>query len=341
MLAYHMQNFSGYSVQYSPFFDNKLAVASGANYGLVGNGKLFILTIQPSGQIVPSNAFLTRDGLFDLSWNELNENQVLVAQGDGTLRLFDINLQKYPVAIFQEHKREVYSCNWNLVNKQNFVSSSWDGTCKIWSPVRKQSLLTWQPVPNTAKTNTNRSCVYQVEFSPHDPNLILSCSGTSHISLKDLRQPGNHVLSFIGHHGMESLTVDFNKYRPHIFCSGGADKLIRIWDMRSIKKNPRFQPMSINELTGHELAIKKVSWSPHLDDVLLSVSYDMTCRVWNDIRAHNIAVTNAVDPNGGCRKLFNKHTEFVTGCDWSLWGSPGFVSTTGWDGNVFIWNALR
>lgn len=142
-----MQGFSGYGVQYSPFFDNRLAVAAGSNFGLVGNGKLFILEIDRSGRIVEVNSFLTQDCLFDLAWNESHENQVLVAQGDGTLRLFDTTFKEFPIAIFKEHEREVFSCNWNLVNRQNFLSSSWDGSIKIWSPLRKQSLMTLTPRP--------------------------------------------------------------------------------------------------------------------------------------------------------------------------------------------------
>jgi len=38
-------------LQFSPFIENKLACASSANYGLVGNGRLFILNtgIGPDG----------------------------------------------------------------------------------------------------------------------------------------------------------------------------------------------------------------------------------------------------------------------------------------------------
>ena len=147
MSGFHMEGFSGYSVKYSPFFDNKLAVASGANFGLVGNGKLYILDIDQNGRLQESNSFLTQDCLFDTAWNELHENQLVVAQGDGSLRLFDITLQNYPIAVFKEHEREVLSCNWNLVSKNTFVSSSWDGTAKIWSPLRSNSLLTLMPHP--------------------------------------------------------------------------------------------------------------------------------------------------------------------------------------------------
>ena len=41
--------YSGYSIVFSPFFQDRLAVATSANYGIVGNGRLHILRILPSG----------------------------------------------------------------------------------------------------------------------------------------------------------------------------------------------------------------------------------------------------------------------------------------------------
>ena len=49
MLEYRTEGFNGYAVKYSPFFDSKIAVASSANYGLVGNGRLYILSLTPNG----------------------------------------------------------------------------------------------------------------------------------------------------------------------------------------------------------------------------------------------------------------------------------------------------
>jgi len=49
MLQYLTQGFQGYAVKYSPFFDNRIAVAASANYGLVGNGRLFILELGVQG----------------------------------------------------------------------------------------------------------------------------------------------------------------------------------------------------------------------------------------------------------------------------------------------------
>lgn len=57
MLEYRTQGFQGYAVKYSPFFDNRIAVAASANYGLVGNGRLYILELTPHG-IQPLKRYL-------------------------------------------------------------------------------------------------------------------------------------------------------------------------------------------------------------------------------------------------------------------------------------------
>jgi peroxin-7 len=120
---------------------------SSANFGLVGNGRLYIMGLGANGiQVekwyIPSlahsklytdgtNRFDTQDALYDTAWSESHENQIVAGSGDGSVKLFDISLSQFPVQSWQEHSREVYSVSWNLVSKDTFVSSSWDGTIKI------------------------------------------------------------------------------------------------------------------------------------------------------------------------------------------------------------------
>lgn len=49
MLEFRTQGFNGYAVKYSPFFDSRVAVASAANFGLVGNGRLYVLNLGLNG----------------------------------------------------------------------------------------------------------------------------------------------------------------------------------------------------------------------------------------------------------------------------------------------------
>lgn len=52
MLEFRTPGFKGFSTKYSPFIDSRIAVACGQNYGLVGNGRLYILALTPNGSIV-------------------------------------------------------------------------------------------------------------------------------------------------------------------------------------------------------------------------------------------------------------------------------------------------
>jgi peroxin-7 len=60
-------------------------------------------------------AFETNDVLFDCSWNEMNEHQLVVSSGDGSLKLFDMNARDgFPVGHWKEHTQEASSVDWNL-----------------------------------------------------------------------------------------------------------------------------------------------------------------------------------------------------------------------------------
>lgn len=50
-MEFRTTGYSGYSVKYSPFVNDSLAVATAANFGLVGNGRLYILGLTANGII--------------------------------------------------------------------------------------------------------------------------------------------------------------------------------------------------------------------------------------------------------------------------------------------------
>ncbi|KAI9666408.1 MAG: peroxisomal targeting signal 2 receptor [Bathelium mastoideum] len=342
MLEFNTPGWNGYSVKWSPYFDSRIAVATSANFGLVGNGRLYILGLTPKG-IVAEKWFDTQDGLFDLAWSENHENQVLVASGDGSVKLFDISLPEFPIASWSEHAREVFSVHWNLVSKETFLSSSWDGCIKIWNPNNASSIAT---LPT-------HSCTYSAEFSPYSPSVLSAVSSDSNLRLFDLRTPAsasNHLVLSLPIHAAprarpgiapapamppsEALTHDWNKYRDGVIATAGVDRTIRVFDIRA----PAQGPMST--LQGHDYAVRRISWSPHLPDLLLSASYDMTCRVWTDGSNEGGQLDGDPLTFGGGKEMgrMGRHTEFVTGVDWCLFGTEGWCATTGWDSRLLIWD---
>ena len=89
-------------------------------------------------------SFDTNDAQYDIAWSEINENQLLAACGDGSIKLYDTNVPQFPVMNFHEHKRETFSVAWSPVTKDTFASSSWDGTVKIVrAALRSAPLRVW------------------------------------------------------------------------------------------------------------------------------------------------------------------------------------------------------
>jgi peroxin-7 len=49
MLEYRTQGFNPYAVKYSPYYDSRIAVAASSNFGIVGNGRAFVLGLSQRG----------------------------------------------------------------------------------------------------------------------------------------------------------------------------------------------------------------------------------------------------------------------------------------------------
>ncbi|KAF9240625.1 WD40-repeat-containing domain protein [Melanogaster broomeanus] len=320
--ALQTPGFAHYSIAWSPFYNTRIALASAANFGLVGNGRLHLVSLSPGpggASVKIDKYFETQDALYDAAWSEMHENHLVTGSGDGSIKLWDVMLNDFPIRAWHEHSKEVFSVDWSNLKKDTFLSSSWDGNVKVWTPERPRSIATLQ---------AHLSCVYQALFSPHQPDIIATCSTDGTIKIFDLRTPayasGPMSNSFtnpvsaavltVPASGTELLSLDWNKYRPFVIASAGVDKMVKVWDCRMASTvSPSGQAVAgtceIN-LPGHEYAIRKVQWSPHTPDVLATASYDMTCRVW----------TTSPMPGGShMLHVHDPHTEFVAGCGWSLY----------------------
>lgn len=177
----------------------------------------------------------------------------------------------------------------------------------------------------------------------------------------------------------ELLTHDWNKYRPEQLATGGVDRVVRVFDIRGATGGVGGGvgtgmgnsglgaglggAQVVSELRGHEYAIRKVAWSPHWPGVLMSGGYDMSVRIWDDGQSSGGGPgggggLGGVGGGGGMMKeggvggmggagagggrllgVMDKHTEFVAGLDWCLFGGEGWAASAGWDEGVWVWDA--
>ncbi|KAJ3102715.1 hypothetical protein HDU97_000328 [Phlyctochytrium planicorne] len=300
------EGFNGYALEFSPFFENKIAVFSAANFGIAGNGRLWVLNVEPTG-IVVERVYDTQDGVFDGAWSEVHENQLVTATGDGSVKLWDLSLADFPVRNWQEHSREVFSVSWNLRKKDTFLTGSWDQTIKLWNPELPQSLRTF---------HEHTHCIYQTIWAPYSGEIFMSASGDQTVKLWDVRAPGSS--STIRAHQNEILALDWNKYDANCIATGSVDQTIKVWDLR-------YQNREVMVLRGHEYAVRRLKFSPHSGCIISSTSYDMTMRIWDTSRGQNDSLIHVHD----------MHTEFVLGVDMNMF-VEGRVATCAWDETVHI-----
>ncbi|CAM9428366.1 unnamed protein product [Choristocarpus tenellus] len=293
-------------------------------------------------------SFETQAGLYDCSWNEANQGQVLTAGTDGVIKLWDLGTRDgFPVGDWREHTREVSGVDWNLVSKDIFASASWDSTVRIWSPRSQASL---RVITDHAERGGPSSSVYGAIWAPHSPKLLLSFSGDGTARVLDTVNPQATAVKLDHHQGQEVLSGDWDKYNPNLVSTGCAGHAIFTWDLR----NPS-RPLAT--LLGHTYAIRRIQCSPHATGVLASASYDMTVLLWDSLVSSRTHGAGAIPggrlstihrAGGGARAeglmglpesvldVCSGHTEFVSGLSFNLFSSS-LLASCAWDRKVCLW----
>eukprot|EP01094_Clydonella_sp_ATCC50884_P013109 TRINITY_DN2337_c0_g1_i1.p1 TRINITY_DN2337_c0_g1~~TRINITY_DN2337_c0_g1_i1.p1 ORF type:complete len:358 (+),score=81.45 TRINITY_DN2337_c0_g1_i1:85-1074(+) len=299
--------FSGYAVEFSPFFGDRLACATAQHFGIVGNGCQYLFRVDPAGQLRVERELMTQDGLYDCAWCEHNENILVSACGDGSVKVWDTSEGggDRPISTLRGHSKEVHSVHWNLVSKDVFASASWDHSVKVWTLAEPSAVRTLQEHTHP---------VYDVKWSAHSHTQLISCSGDQTLKVWDTKARYS-ALTLRAHEG-DVLSCDWNKYDANSVCTGAVDGLVKLWDLRQIDR-------PVEAFRGHELAVRRVKWSPHVPTVLASCSYDMSAVVWD-------ASPLLEDP---CVARLDHHTEFVVGVDFNLF-APHQLALCSWDNTV-------
>lgn len=307
--------FMGYAVEFNPFDGASIAVATAQHFGVIGTGRLHVLSSPEPGAPVGMRelSFLeSKDGLYDCAWSEVSPVHLVAACADGSVLLVD-TIGGNVVHIMKGHSAEVNSVDWNMLSKAFIVSGSWDGSACVWDPQNPHT-----PLMKCIKPQAG--CVYDTKWSPRDDPVFASVAGDCSVSIWDINVPHQPVQSFRAHNN-EILTCDWNKYRPHCLVTGSVDRTIRVWDLR----NPSV-PVKI--LHGHEFAVRRVKCSPHAESLILSGSYDMSVRLWDE------------SIEDGLVARFDHHTEFVVGLGFNLF-REGMVATASWDESVSVFPLPR
>jgi peroxin-7 len=262
-----------FSAAFSPYPGDAgsqlLAVACAQYFGIAGNGSVVVFRVLPTGELVPIREFLTQDCAFDVAWSESNINQLTVGAGDGSVSLLDLTTpDTFPIRRYQEHTEEVSGVSWNMVSKQCFISSSWDGLIKLYNPAAPAALQTF---------DGHRCQVYTVQWHPQTDSIFASGDKKGRLFVWDARSLKPQFA--LNAASADVLTVDWNKWKEFETCTAGVDGCVRIWVcLPTIAYGFTFMGPCVQDLRNpshpvhlsaiSKLPIKRVRFCPHDSDLV-------------------------------------------------------------------------
>ena len=198
------------------------------------------------------------------------------------------------------HAGPVYGMSFNR-NKSFLVSSSEDGTVRLWSMHTFTNLLALKG---------HLYPVWDVKFSPRDYYFVSgSYDRTARLWCTENHQP----LRIFAGHLSDVNVVDIHPNGNYI-ATGSADRTVRIWDIQS--------GSSVRLFTGHKAGVQNVKFSPD-GRHLVSAGADRRILLWDIAEAAPLA-----DLTG--------HTANVNSLCFSREGH--MLASGGLDNCVKLWN---
>ena len=204
----------------------------------------------------------------DVIWGgQQVEHVIVVACNSGAILVYDprkSTLDKLERTI-QEHSRAVHRLCFSPFDASNFISGSQDGTMKCWDLRMKQ---------RSYRTFDGKSeSVRDVQFNPRNPYSFAAVFDNGMLQVWDTRFPLQCISKWSAHNGL-ALCLDHDSSGTRI-CTGGRDKMIKIWDLSSDSRKP---VQSIQTIAS----VARCKWRPKHEQIAsCSLSYDNRVQVWD------------------------------------------------------------
>jgi len=158
------------------------------------------------------------------------------------------------------------------VDKETFLTSSWDLSVKLWDDQSNG------PISNMMG---HSDLVTQVKWNVLNKDVFGSVAQDSNLRIWDRRTTQTSVA--IVHCGVSLLCLDFNSKNEHLLATGGDDSLLQVYDIRNLKDPIFKQKLGL----GHP--IRRVEYSPHHEHkIAASSDCGNVLIVYTNNNTHNV-----------------------------------------------------
>lgn len=188
-----------------------------------------------------------------------NEKFLLSGGEDGAVRLWAIRTKEM-VAHFKEHKSRVSQIAL-FSDDVHAISCSQDRSFLCWDLQSERRIST-----HTQRTGGINSVALSC-----DESVVITCGKEQSVTFWDLRQ-SNPVQSIYPAHEGEATCIGVMHNNQNLFVTGGTDKTVRLWDMRTCR--------SVGKNMGHSTSVTACHFSPD-DRQVVTTADDGGVFIWN------------------------------------------------------------
>ncbi|GJT88970.1 WD40 repeat-containing protein MSI1 [Tanacetum coccineum] len=196
-------------------------------------------------QRIPMNAGCHQGSVNDVSWHWKLDCLSASCGDDGYLHISDYRMESGPVQSLMAHPRGINSLSFNPLNESLVATGSTDKTLKVFDMRNLTSelyTLKYHTTNRLLVLNYDRDEVVQIEWNPHNKNIIASSSSDRRLVMWDTSRVGQEQLSvdvppellFI-HAGHTDRVPDFswNPTEDWVIASVADDTMLQVWQMKS------------------------------------------------------------------------------------------------------------
>ena len=248
---------------------NEVAVASSKLTGKIWNGEIFVYQLSDNLELVQKRRIETNAGNASIKYVNLDHittilghisyqisrwlnAQSLLSAGDaGVVQLTNFsNPKQIKTKHFHGHHDIISSIDTNkTANSEQFVSSSWDLSIKLWNASSPHAT-------NTFVGHTE--FIWKVAFNPLATSTFASVSQDKTIQLWDVTKPTATSVIKVN---VPLYSLSWNQVNQHILAVGGQDGSVQLFDTRNTTS-----PLVSKVI--HSASVKEVAFDKHNENVI-------------------------------------------------------------------------
>ncbi|XP_048344202.1 gem-associated protein 5 [Sphaerodactylus townsendi] len=240
-----------------------------------------------------------------LSWHPTKEGSLAFGTDDGKVGVYDTYSNKPPQISSSYHKKTVYVVAWGPpVPPLSFGRDGDRPSVTLYSCAGEGIIFQHNPWKLNEEAHDINKVIRETNAITHKlpahteiswkPDGSILAIGNEDGSIEIFQSPELKLLCTIQQH--HKLINAIRWHHDHaiqpelsyMIASGSNNAVIYVHNIKNVIDSSPARPVTITEpfrtLAGHTAKITSLSWSPHHDGRLVSVSYDGTAQVWDVLK---------------------------------------------------------